>query len=118
LGRLASIVRRSIVSLVLSLLLVLAQQAALVHQIGHGLGHGAGGGPAVAAAQGSGSVPADNGDYCEKCFQYAHVTSAAPEAVLAALLPVAQDESAGSRAAAELAAEAPQFRSRDPPAVL
>jgi hypothetical protein len=108
--------RRVVLNLLLAALFVLAQQAALLHQIGHGVG-----GQAYASSQGTGSAgghPVDGSASCDKCFQFAHVTSALPEAAFVAMLLAADQESARSEAPAELAGEAPPVRSRGPPSLL
>jgi len=121
--------QRLLSTLLLALLVVGAQQAALVHEIGHGIGHGgAGSAHAVgtglahaAGAQGArdaGSGTTESGSYCDKCFQFAHVSGAGFSAspVLAFLNAGAQP--AHGRPVAELAADAPQSRSRGPPITL
>jgi hypothetical protein len=103
----------------LAVLLVCAQLAALLHEIGHGLRHDAGN-PTVstAAAESQDSGPASRGAYCDKCFQFAHVASAAAGILPAFFLVAATSEAAHRQPAAALAAEVPQTRSRGPPIVL
>jgi len=122
--------RRILSTLLLALLVVAAQQAALVHEISHGIGSGAGRALAVAAADTvatsidkaaarvADSGTTEGGSYCDKCFQFAHVCGAGfcSSAVLAFLEP--GSESARGRQVADLAADAPQSRSRGPPIVL
>jgi len=102
---------------VLALLLVGAQQSALVHEIGHGFG------PATAATaaqaeRGRSTGAADAANHCEKCFQFAHVAAALAGHIPAPARPVAVAESAHSVLAAAIAADAPQTRSRGPPVFL
>lgn len=111
--------RRFLPSMLLFLLVLCAQQAALVHEIGHGLGAAAAD-PVAAAAHADARDPGNAGGaaYCEKCFQFAHVTGA-----LAAFAPgLAPDltlgQSASSPSPALLAADAPLSRSRGPPSNL
>jgi len=110
---------RILSTLLLSLLVICAQQAALVHEMGHALGHG----PERAEAMVPGSGTQDPGTtekglYCDKCFQFAHVAGAAFAFSPAVFSLVADTESARDRAAADLAADAPPSRSRGPPIVL
>jgi len=119
--------RRLLSTLLLALLVVCAQQAALVHEIGHGLPHGSGAvtsvaGTAVATSAAEPRAPesgtTEGGSYCDKCFQFAHVSGAGFSSHPVAALLVAGTESARASPAADLAAEAPQSRSRGPPIVL
>lgn len=128
--------RRVLSSFFLALLLVGAQHALLVHDIGHGLGQVPGAASrAVAAGTAQGarvagmvhagpsqgarrSGTADAGSYCEKCFQFANVAAALAGAVPLPAPLVAGVESARALLAAAIAADAPQTRSRGPPALL
>jgi len=109
-------------TLLLGLLFICAQQAALLHEIGHGAGHGgpasARGAPVFALASAADAGGAKNEAYCDKCFQFAHICGAGVFCTPAfvALAPVT--ESALGAQAADLPAEAPQTRSRGPPVVL
>jgi len=121
--------RRLLSSLLLALVVVGAQQAALVHEIGHGIGHGGalslhttGAGRSFVAGAQSARAPdsgtTESGSYCDKCFQFAHVSGAGFSAgpVLAHL--AAATQSPDGRPIAELPADAPQSRSRGPPTTL
>lgn len=115
--------RRILFPLLLWLLVVSAQQAALVHAIGHGAGHGSGaasvsvGGKALSE---SGSTEGGNGGgiFCDKCFQFGQVASAAVAQLPAVLLRVGNTELALGRPSAQIAADAPASRGRDPPTVV
>jgi len=122
--------RRILSTLLLALLVVGAQQAALVHEIGHGVGHGggiAGSSSAAAAADNAAGAQAaraadsgttERGSYCDKCFQFAHVCGAGFSASAVLALLAAGAQLAHGRQIADLAADAPQSRSRGPPIVL
>jgi hypothetical protein len=110
---------RILSTLLLSLLVICAQQAALVHEMGHALGHGPE--QAQTTIPGSGTQTpgtTEKGLYCDKCFQFAHVAGVAFAFSPAVFSLVADTESARDRAAADLAADAPPSRSRGPPIVL
>jgi hypothetical protein len=111
--------RRILSVLAVALLVVCAQQAALVHEIGHGLGHGSVN-PVAAATIADSQDPGapDKGSYCEKCFQFAHVSSAAAGFSPLDFVIAGSNEPASDHPAAVLAADAPQSRSRGPPDVL
>jgi len=108
-------------TLLLALLLLGAQQGALLHEIGHGFGNSSVVAVPFAAASAGGadfaSHPAGtpDGSYCEKCFEFAHVCAAGllvtPGVALVA--PLVELVRAGE--AAHLPADAPQSRSRGPP---
>lgn len=112
-------------TLLLALLLVCAQQAALLHEIGHGTGHGATGPLALArgASAFASAAAADRGGtkgevYCDQCFQFAHVCAAVFSCAPAFVALAAVNETAFGMQAADLPAEVPQTRSRGPPVVL
>ena len=111
--------RRTISAFLLALLVVFAQQAALVHEIGHGFGHDS----VTSAASASDPSSQDSGapdksNYCEKCFQFAHVTSAATAFAPNLFFSTPSSESASGDPAIEIAADAPALRSRGPPIIL
>lgn len=111
--------RRILSTLLLVLLVVCAQQAALVHEIGHGVGQGSGKPVAardIAGSQDPGTT--DKGSYCDKCFQFAHVSGATSGPAQTFVFDTAADDPAHGHQPAELAAEAPVSRSRGPPIVL
>lgn len=111
--------RRIVSTLLLALLVIGAQQAALVHEIGHGIAH-------RSASQLATAIVADRDDsgtteraaYCDKCFQFAHVSGAMTGSAPVPLSVLARGQSAQCQAAAEIAADAPPCRSRGPPIVL
>ncbi len=111
--------RRLFSCLLLALLVIGAQQSALVHEIGHGLGR-ASTTPFVLARGGDATRPgsADAGSYCEKCFQFAHVTGALTGHCPGLDGSGATAESAPFDGTAAISADAPQSRSRGPPIVL
>ncbi len=104
-------VRRLIISWVLSLLLVFAQQGAVLHEIGH-LTHSAADVPGVAPV--SEQQPSQNA-FCPACEAFAQVASAAPapladvEVTPAAIVPIPE------RSYPIIGADAPTARSRGPP---
>jgi len=110
-------------TLLLALLVVGAQQAALVHEIGHGLEHGA---PASAAAtaphDAAGGGKAANkqaaSSYCEQCFQFAHVCGAGFLSSRTVGVIAARSHAERAREVADLPADPPQSRSRGPPVLL
>jgi len=115
--------RRILFTLVLALLVVCAQQGALLHQIGDGIGHGAANAPplagkafAPAAGLDPGSTETDT--YCDKCFAFAHVCGAAFSCAPDIALVLAASEPARGAEPVDQAASVPQPRSRGPPAVL
>ena len=114
------LMRRLLTSLLLALLVVGAQQSALVHEIGHGFGQ-----DSAKTAVADSARPAPNGGtadtgayYCQKCFQFAHVAGAVAGHPPAVLWLAAGAEPAVAILAAEIAADAPPSRSRGPPIVL
>lgn len=117
--------RRICSTLLLSALLVGAQQAAFMHALAH---QAALAGPQVPAADsaatpaaqaGQGDSGGESGGYCDKCFQFGHVAGGAiAHATAPFLLLAVAGEAARPRPVSALAADAPSARSRDPPAVL
>lgn len=111
---------RRIFSLLLpALLVVLAQQLALVHEIGHGVGDWSG--KEIAAAHKAASSDgggADKVGYCDKCFQYAQVANALGACAQVPNIGFGQSDAACAREPASLAADVPLSRSRGPPAIL
>jgi hypothetical protein len=111
----------------LALLLVGAQQAALLHAFEHDVARAAGSVAAAQAAAQTASPSSDTreheqgapgGSYCDKCFQFAHLTGAGFAAASAVLDLTASTEAARSRGAPERAVRAPASRSRGPPIAL
>ncbi|HYA65795.1 MAG TPA: hypothetical protein VEE84_03860 [Burkholderiaceae bacterium] len=112
-------------TLLLALLVVGAQQGALLHEISHGIGHhpakvSTRGGNAVAPAKPPASHPAggESNSYCDKCFQFSHVNGADFASAPAPAPIVAQAEVALGTQAADLPSDVPQRRSRGPPIIL
>ncbi len=111
-------------TLLLALLVVFAQQAALMHAISHEgsrVMHGSVAAYADGGSQTSADAPngaPETNSFCDKCFQFAHVAgyASAPAAVLPLLAHAAETVHSGQ--AADLAAQAPQSRSRGPPVFL
>lgn len=111
--------RRLLSSLLLALFLVGAQQSALVHEIGHGLGRDST--EAVVTVDGKQASLGEKsgvGDYCQKCFQFAHVAGAVAGHLAAIVWQGAATESANANLVAAIAADAPLSRSRGPPSLL
>ena len=125
---------RRALPLFLSLLLVCAQSAGLLHAIGHAAaghvtaGHSAAVGvpPVARAAPGAAAAadaqapagPESSGGRCDKCFEFAHFSSStAPLAPLVVLAQTVSERSAGPQVAL-LARDAPVSRSRGPPYTL
>jgi len=110
---------RRLVALVALLLLVVgAQQAALVHAISHAVGHGAAPAATQAQAAGSpdgGSATADAA-YCDKCFQFAHVSGASVGAPVLLALDAVPFAAASGPALAALPAAVLHPHHRGPPA--
>jgi len=110
-------------TLLLALLVVGAQQSALLHEIGHGLAHGA---PAAAvlatandsAGAGGAASKEASSSYCEKCFQFAHVCGAVFSSLVTVGFVAAHAQAVRSGEAADLAADPPPNRSRGPPVLL
>ncbi len=110
--------RRLLSSLLLAFIVVGAQQTALVHEIGHGFGQDSTKTVAMVGGQATGADKSGAGAYCQKCFQFAHVSGAVAGHVPALLGQAASAESANAAPVAAIAADAPQSRSRGPPFVL
>ena len=111
--------RRLLSSLLLAFIIVGAQQSALVHEIGHGFGQdSASTAVAVVGEQASGGDKSGTGAYCQKCFQFAHVTGAITGHPPTLLWHRAKAEPAKANSVAAIAADAPLSRSRGPPFVL
>jgi hypothetical protein len=111
--------RRLFLALLPALLVVIAQQAALVHEIGHGFGFASDG--VAAAAQGSqdpGTGTTDRGSTCEKCFQFAHVAHAVSAIAPAFVLLASCLGGVPGHPVPEIAIDAPASRCRGPPSYL
>ncbi len=107
--------RKLCLSLVLPLLMLLAQQGAVWHEIGH-LGSAAGSAGAAAHKSQNQQQPLDR--LCASCLSFAHLAAATGHA-LPALPPMALRHALVAGAAvAFIAADAPSARSRGPPAAL
>jgi len=109
--------------LLLALVVVGAQQAALLHEIGHGFGHGAfATGAAVTASDKAGGGQATSKEaassYCEQCFQFAHVCGAGFLSPVTVAVIAARFLAERVREVADLPADPPQSRSRGPPVLL
>jgi len=106
--------RRLLIPLLLTCLVLCAQQGALVHALAHGLGQAA-----VLQDAGHAATPASGGGaHCDKCFGFAHVAGAIT-VVIAPLQAQAEAFAPAARLALG-AAMAPTLttHSRDPPAAL
>ena len=102
--------RRLALSIVLPLLMLLAQQGAVVHDLGH-LGTGQ-----SAPAGASKATPADK--LCLSCLAFAQIGSSAKAERLPLLLLEHTHVLIAAPVAIAVAAEPPQQRSRGPPTVL
>jgi hypothetical protein len=101
--------RKLYLSLVLPLLMLLAQQGAVRHEISHlGGGH-------PPAAQGK-QQPVDK--LCESCLAFAHLAAAAKPDVAALPPAPASHRAFDAEAHAFVAADTPAQRSRGPPSAL
>jgi hypothetical protein len=124
---------RAAPAFLLALVFVCVQQAAWLHALSHQGARSPGGRePArlsgavstLAAADansggaGRGDGGGESGLYCDKCFQFAHLTGAPFAAVASTSVIATAAQWILGRAVAELAADAPLARSRDPPARL
>ena len=110
-------------TLLLSLLVVAAQQAALLHEIDHGFAHGAPLAGLFATANdrlADGKTPGKeaSSSYCEKCFQFAHVCGAVFSSPVTVVFIAARAQAVRAGVVAELAADPPANRSRGPPVLL
>lgn len=111
--------RRLLSTLILAVLVVGAQQSALVHGIGHGFGRDAASARAAdRAIKATGAGTADADAYCEKCFQFAPVMGAVAGHPPKAVWIGTGKEPAQAKLAAAIAADAPLSRSRGPPIFL
>jgi len=111
----------------LALILLCAQQAALLHAFEHEVLRTGGTAASAQAAVGTAASAAGSGEhdggtaggsYCDKCFQFAHLTGAGFATAPAVLDLTASTEAARSRGVAERAVQAPASRSRGPPIAL
>jgi len=97
-------------SLLVPLLLVIAQQGAMLHELSH---------YAPTEAVGDSKKQSPRGDVCELCLAFAQIGSAAPApSVVAPLLPDLIHELAPVKPVRLEAAELPAERSRGPPLYL
>ena len=97
-------------SLLLPLLLLFAQQGALLHELSHY--------PAP-ETQGHGNKQSSRGEACELCLAFAQVDSAAkPDVAAPALLAGLSFELAPAAAVFTIARELPSQRNRGPPPLL
>jgi len=111
----------------MSLFVLCAQSAGLVHAIGHGANYGkapvvadAGKRPATDATRASGGAggPAEEASHCEKCFAFAQLSGAATPSLPALLRVAGAQDATGALAAPLIAAAAPSARNRGPPSIL
>jgi len=99
--------RRLISVLLLPLLLILTQQAAFVHELGHFVQQ---------LQQTTGpDRQTTGGDFCEKCFVFAHLSGASPSTPPSVLPALAANECPVARGAAQTLAESTVCRIRGPP---
>jgi len=97
-------------SLFIPLLLVVAQQGAMLHELSH---------YAPTAAAGDSKKQAPRGDACELCLAFAQIGSAAPpQNVVAPLLADLSHEVAPGKPVHVQTAQLPAERSRGPPLFL
>jgi hypothetical protein len=101
--------RKLYLSLLLPLLMLMSQQAALWHEIGHL-------GDAASPTEQHKQHPGDK--LCETCLAFAHFASAAKTDVPAPALPCFDHQPPAETAVVSLSADAPARRSRDPPVLL
>jgi hypothetical protein len=114
--RLSPHLARTLLVLLVALLLC-AQHAAVVHSLWHLVGHG-GVHAAQSVAQAQDPQTKDDDAYCDKCFQFAHVSGVSISSFAAPALPAAAIELAQTPGVAIAAADVPSARSRGPPAAL
>ena len=111
--------RRLISSLLLGLLVICAQQAALLHEIGHGTGSSAASAKVSLAGNSTQeSAPAEDRSYCDKCFQFAHVGGIVLASIPAFLVLATSTIGIPGRVAVAGSADVPSPRSRGPPSNL
>ncbi len=96
--------------LLLPLLLVLGQQGALVHELGHFVQR--------VEQSSAPESPAHAGDYCDKCFVFAHLSGAAPVAAAVARYADPVADCVAVPKANWRTVEVPACRNRGPPARL
>jgi hypothetical protein len=102
--------RRLIFALLLPVLLLLTQQAAFVHELGHF---------AQQVQRSSGpDRQSQGGDYCEKCFVFAHLSGVSPTAPPSVLPVLLADQCLVAPRAVEKLAEPSVCRIRGPPVYL
>jgi len=99
--------RRLAAALLLPVLLLFTQQASFVHELGHFAQQ-------VRRANGP-DQQSHSGDYCEKCFVFAHLSGASPSAPPSPLAPVASDDCPAAPAALEERSSPSACRIRGPP---
>lgn len=113
--------RKLCLSLLWSILLLLAQQAAVLHEIGHWNSDFARGGVQAQAQvqpQGQGKQQQIPGTACEKCVVFAHFAGAvSPDFPEFTQPPLAYDF-ARQEAASQRSTDSPTARSRGPPILL
>jgi hypothetical protein len=108
--------RRVLFPFVIAFALLSAQHAGFLHAVGHDAGRLSSPAGALAVAHAPpGGDSQDEGAYCNKCIQFAHVAGAATAAPV--LWHLGQVATEHPYAPAELirAAETPVFHSRGPP---
>ncbi len=108
--------RRVLPAFAFAFALLFAQHAGFMHAIGHDAGRlsSAAGVHAVAHAP-LGGESRDEGAYCDRCIQFAHVAGAASATPAFWHLGRVESEQPRAPAASNRAADAPAFHSRGPP---
>jgi hypothetical protein len=99
--------RRLLAALLVPVLLVLTQQAALVHELGHFVQQ-------VQRSDGP-DRQSNGGDFCEKCLAFAHLSGASPSAPPSVLPLQSDNECPVPRETAGRPAESTVCRIRGPP---
>jgi hypothetical protein len=107
-------IRKPFLSLLLPVLLLLAQQGAVLHELGHFAAD-------VEQAQARGKQPDPQrlpGAPCEKCVVFAHFAGAVAPAIPAIFIPQLAFALFGHVVAAQRSSDSPSARSRGPPSSL
>ena len=107
-------IRKSLVSYLLPILLLLAQQGAVLHELGHFVAD-------VEHAQSRGKQPDPRqlpGAPCEKCIVFAHLSGAVAPSIPVIVIPQLAFALFGRVAEAQRSNDSPSARSRGPPSTL
>jgi hypothetical protein len=107
-------IRKPFLSLLLPILLLLAQQGAVLHELGHFAAD-------VEQAQSRGKQPGPQqppGAPCEKCVVFAHLLGAVAPSIPAIVVPQLTFVLFGRVVEAQRSADSPSARNRGPPVVL